>query len=179
MEGLGEEHNAKLKLRFGLNLKNYKFYTKLRFRTEPISPFDIGDGLSCAGKVRSPDCQLALHLASLQVPLPLYVLPVLRKIPLRIEYRVRINAARSDAVRKSRLDPLHDRKVLPFILMQRLLMVLKVYVSTGLGAIDVSLDELNVCLEYDEYAPLWDLGIVRTERKRPFKEKKFFRGKPQ
>jgi hypothetical protein len=49
--GLGEEHSAKLKLRLGLNLRTQRAYAKLRFRTEPVSPFDIGDGLSCAGKV--------------------------------------------------------------------------------------------------------------------------------
>ena len=49
--GMGEEHTAKFKLRMGLNLRSYKAYAKLRFRTEPISPFDIGEGLSCAGKV--------------------------------------------------------------------------------------------------------------------------------
>ena len=48
---MGEEHTAKFKLRMGLNLRSYKAYAKLRFRTEPISPFDIGEGLSCAGKV--------------------------------------------------------------------------------------------------------------------------------
>lgn len=48
---MGEENTAKFKLRLGLNLKNYKAYAKLRFRTEPISPFDIGEGVSCAGKV--------------------------------------------------------------------------------------------------------------------------------
>ncbi len=49
--GLGEENTAKFKLRLGLNLKTQKAYAKLRFRTEPISPFDIGEGVSCAGKV--------------------------------------------------------------------------------------------------------------------------------
>lgn len=49
--GLGEENTAKFKLRLGLNLKSHKAYAKLRFRTEPISPFDIGEGVSCAGKV--------------------------------------------------------------------------------------------------------------------------------
>lgn len=52
--GLGEEHSAKLKLRLGLNLRTQRAYAKLRFRTEPVSPFDIGDGLSCAGKVSCP-----------------------------------------------------------------------------------------------------------------------------
>jgi hypothetical protein len=49
--GLGEEHSAKLKLRLGLNLRTQRAYAKLRFRAEPVSPFDLGDGLSCAGKV--------------------------------------------------------------------------------------------------------------------------------
>ena len=49
--GLGEQQTAKFKLRLGLNLKTYKAYAKLRFRAEPLSPFDIGDGVSCAGKV--------------------------------------------------------------------------------------------------------------------------------
>jgi hypothetical protein len=46
-----EDNIAKFKLRCGLNLKTYTAYARLRFRTEPISPFDIGDGISCAGKV--------------------------------------------------------------------------------------------------------------------------------
>ena len=66
--GLGEENSAKFKLRLGFNLNSYKAYAKLRFRTEPISPFDIGEGVSCAGKV----------------PLPVFLLPMLKTIPLRI-----------------------------------------------------------------------------------------------
>eukprot|EP01040_Poterioochromonas_malhamensis_P014064 gene14064-15539_t len=132
--GLGEENSAKFKLRLGLNLNNYKFYAKLRFRTEPISPFDITDGLSCAGKL----------------PLPVYMLPLLRKVPLRVEYKLRINAARSSDSLRGKSEQ-QERKV---------------HMTTGLGTIDVSLDELNVCLEYDEYSPLWGLGIVKTERKR-------------
>lgn len=132
--GLGEENSAKFKLRLGLNLNNYKFYAKLRFRTEPISPFDITDGLSCAGKL----------------PLPVYMLPMLRKVPLRVEYKLRINAARSSDSLRGKSEQ-QERKV---------------HMTTGLGTIDVSLDELNVCLEYDEYSPLWGLGIVKTERKR-------------
>ena len=52
IKGLGEEQSAKLKLRLGLNLRSHRAYAKLRFRTEPISPFDLGEGLSCAGKVK-------------------------------------------------------------------------------------------------------------------------------
>lgn len=48
---MGEEPTAKFKLRLGMNLRSYKAYAKLRFRTEPISPLDFGDGISCAGKV--------------------------------------------------------------------------------------------------------------------------------
>ena len=29
----------------GLNTKTLKMYARLRFRTEPISPFDIGEGI--------------------------------------------------------------------------------------------------------------------------------------
>eukprot|EP00981_Chlorochromonas_danica_P015396 scaffold12006_cov162-Ochromonas_danica.AAC.1 len=135
--GLGEENAAKLKLRLGLNLKSYKLYAKLRFRTEPISPFDIGEGLSCAGKL----------------PLPLYVLPMLRSIPLRIEYRLRLNTASHTwgggrNRNRNGLSP-HREEV--------------VSLSTGLGAVDLSLDELNFCLEWDEHSPLWNIGIVRSE----------------
>jgi hypothetical protein len=49
--GLGDENAAKFKLRIGLNTKTYELYTRLRFRSEPLSPFDIGEGLTCAGKV--------------------------------------------------------------------------------------------------------------------------------
>lgn len=75
--GLGEENSIKLKLRMGLNLKSYKAYAKLRFRAEPFSPMDIGDGLTCAGKL----------------PVPVYVLPMLKSIPLRVEYRLRLHTA--------------------------------------------------------------------------------------
>lgn len=52
--GMTEENTAKLKLRMGLNLNTLKLYARLRFRTEPISPFDIGEGISCAGKLPMP-----------------------------------------------------------------------------------------------------------------------------
>lgn len=119
--GLGEENAAKCKMRLGLNLRTYKLYAKLRFRTEPLSPFDIGEGLSCAGKL----------------PLPLYVLPMLRSIPLRIEYRLRINTSK------------------PTFAMRKQYPEKKVQLTTGLGAVDLSLDELNFCLEWDEQSPLW------------------------
>lgn len=62
---------------------------------------------------------------------------MLRSIPLRVEYRLRVNAARPDGIsRRSESER-------------------KVYMTTGLGTLDVSLDELNFCLEYDEAAPLW------------------------
>ena len=51
--GLGEQSNAKIKLRLGLNLQSLRAYAKIRFRTEPVSinPYDFEDGLSCLGKV--------------------------------------------------------------------------------------------------------------------------------
>ena len=49
--GLGEEQSMKLKLRLGLDLRTLRAYAKLRFRTEPISLFNIKDGLACGGKV--------------------------------------------------------------------------------------------------------------------------------
>ncbi|KAJ1433992.1 hypothetical protein B484DRAFT_417654 [Ochromonadaceae sp. CCMP2298] len=130
--GLGEEQAAKFKLRVGVNLKSYKAYAKLRFRTEPMSPFDIGEGISCAGKV----------------PLPVYMLPLLRSIPLRIEYVLRINTARPNT-QALRRDP--DKKI---------------YLTTGIGTVDLSLDELNFCLEWDEKSPVWGVGIVRTPASR-------------
>lgn len=33
--------------------------------------------------------------------------------------------------------------------------------STGLDRIDISLDELNFCLEYDKPSPLLDVGFVK------------------
>ncbi len=33
--------------------------------------------------------------------------------------------------------------------------------STGLDRIDISLDELNFCLEYDKRSPLLDVGLVK------------------
>ena len=41
--GLGEESTAKIKLRMGLNLKSWQAYARVRFRTEPLSTFDIGE----------------------------------------------------------------------------------------------------------------------------------------
>eukprot|EP01035_Chromulina_nebulosa_P018951 gene18951-24759_t len=132
--GLGEENAAKFKLRMGLNLKTYKAYLRLRFRTEPISPFDIGDGISCAGKL----------------PLTL-LLPVIRNIPLRVEYRLRINALRpyNDVTIGSRSQ--RDGKII---------------LSTGIDRVDVSLDELNFCLEWDENSPVWGIGIVKNDPSR-------------
>lgn len=137
--GMGEEHTAKFKLRMGLNLRTARAYAKLRFRTEPISPFDIGEGLRCAGKViccavrccvclalcvfvwnvllcgkRADKAHCAggfqgffrtihpLHYTTThpshltQLPLPVSFLPVLKNIPLRIEYRLRMNAGRPE-----------------------------------------------------------------------------------
>mmetsp|Transcript_29015 Transcript_29015/g.39863 ORF Transcript_29015/g.39863 Transcript_29015/m.39863 type:complete len:373 (+) Transcript_29015:2-1120(+) len=134
--GLGEENTAKFKLRLGLNLKSYKAYAKLRFRTEPISPFDIGDGISCAGKL----------------PMPLFLLPVLRSIPLRVEYKMRINSSKltpTDLIHSSRNRRKNKDKV--------------VFVTTGIGTVDLSLDELNFCLEWDEKSPLWGIDIVRSD----------------
>ena len=63
-------------------------YARIRFRTEPLSTFDIGEGLSCAGKI----------------PLP-GLLPILRSIPLRVEYRLRINTPQPDVqIRKGKKD---------------------------------------------------------------------------
>lgn len=113
----------KLKLRFGLSLQTARLYAKLRFRTEPLSPIDLGEGLTCAGKL----------------PLPIQVVPLVRSLPLRVEYRLRVQTA-SQAAGGWR-KPNHPPE--------------KVAVSTGLGAVDLSLDELNFCLEWDELSPLW------------------------
>lgn len=136
--GLGEQNSAMIKLRLGLNMKTQRLYAKLRFRTEPLSPFDIGDGLSCAGRL----------------PLPMYLLPSFtRSLPLRVEYRVRINTSRGPqhhhyerSQQSKRGHRIMGRHTSP----QRV-----VSMSTGLGAIDVSLDELNFCLEWDETSPVW------------------------
>lgn len=138
--GMGEESTAKFKLRLGLNLNNYQAYARLRFRTEPISSFDIGEGLTCAGKL----------------PLP-GLLPLLRTVPLRVEYRVRVNTPtqkgaspvpqRRTAFGWGKKDG-DDSDV--------------VSLSTGIDTVEVSLDELNFCLEWDEKSPVWDIGLVRT-----------------
>jgi hypothetical protein len=44
LKGMSDDNTAKLKLRMGLNLHSWKMYARLRFRTEPISPFDLGEG---------------------------------------------------------------------------------------------------------------------------------------
>jgi hypothetical protein len=52
--GLGEDAAAKFKLRCGYNLNNHKVYARLRFRAEPLSCFDITEGISAAGKLPLP-----------------------------------------------------------------------------------------------------------------------------
>ena len=130
--GMGEESSAKFKLRVGFNLNSKKVYARLRFRCEPMNPFDIGEGLSCAGKI----------------PLP-GVLPILRVIPLRVEYRVRINTPVPDFKWKS--EPKTNT----------------VSLSTGIDRIDLSLDELNFCLEWDEESPLWGIGVQSAKKMIP------------
>jgi hypothetical protein len=151
--GLGEQSTAMIKLRLGLNTKTQRLYAKLRFRTDPMSPFDIGDGLSCAGKL----------------PLPLNLLPSLsRGLPLRVEYRMRINtcrnpdgnllsgqsAAAGSYKRKGDIYYGQRRQVFPSQVVS---------MTTGLGGIEVSLDELNFCLEWDENSPVWGIGLVRND----------------
>ena len=81
--GMGDEDSgAKFKLRLGLNLKTMKAYARLRFRTQPMTPFglEIGEGISCAGKV----------------PFPIGAfLPLFKHVPLRVEYKVRVSAPRA------------------------------------------------------------------------------------
>jgi len=52
--GLGEDAAAKFKLRCGYNLNTHKVYARLRFRAEPLSCFDIAEGISAAGKLPLP-----------------------------------------------------------------------------------------------------------------------------
>ena len=52
--GLGEDAAAKFKLRCGYNLNSHKVYARLRFRAEPLSCFDIAEGISAAGKLPLP-----------------------------------------------------------------------------------------------------------------------------
>ncbi len=143
--GMGEESTAKFKLRLGMNLNDYKAYARLRFRTEPISCFDIGEGLTCAGKL----------------PLP-GLLPPLRTVPLRVEYRLRINTPtpKGDGQRSSDASPLRRT---PFGWGKKDGVDSDVVsLSTGIDKVEVSLDELNFCLEWDEKSPVWDIGLVRT-----------------
>ena len=147
-----EENTAKFKMRLGLNLLTLRFNGRLRFRTEPISPFDIGEGISCAGKLPIPG-----------------VIPILRALPSRLEYRLRINAPRQEKEIRNAI----RRK--------------NIGLSTGLHNIDVSLgernitfpplavsfrpsqiypcwigtDELNLCLEWDQQPTVLDVGLIR------------------
>ena len=125
--GLGADNSAKFKLRLGLNVKTLKSYVRLRFRTESLSPFDISDGLTCAGKIGVPG-----------------LLNVLGSKPLRLEYLLRIRTPAPPELQLRRAE--RDGAV---------------SLSTGIHSIDVSLDELNFCLEWDESSPLWDVGFVR------------------
>ena len=138
--GMGEESTAKFKLRLGLNLNNYQAYARLRFRTEPISSFDIGEGLTCAGKV----------------PLP-GLLPLLRTVPLRVEYRVRVNTPTQKGA-----SPVQQRRTAFGWGKKDGDDSDVVSLSTGIDTVEVSLDELNFCLEWDEKSPVWDIGLVRT-----------------
>jgi hypothetical protein len=65
---------------------------------------------------------------------------MLRSIPLRIEYRLRLHASSPFSKTASSLRAGEKRKV---------------SLSTGLRAVDLSLEELNFCLEWDEHSPLW------------------------
>ena len=102
--GMNDENTAKFKMRLGLNLLTLRFNGRLRFRTEPISPFDVGEGISCAGKLPIPG-----------------VMPILRALPSKLEYRLRINAPRQE---KEIRNTLRNAKI---------------GLSTGLNNIDISL----------------------------------------
>ena len=102
--GMTEENTAKFKMRLGLNLRTLRFNGRLRFRTEPISLFDIGEGISCAGKLPIPG-----------------VMPILRALPSRLEYRLRINAPRQE---KEARNTLRNANI---------------GLSTGINNIDISL----------------------------------------
>lgn len=131
--GLGEDAAAKFKLRCGYNLNTHKLYARLRFRAEPLSCFDIAEGLSAAGKL----------------PLPGLV-PLLRSIPLRVEYRLRINTPSGDEAEAGRGGRRFSRASGD-----------AVHFTTGIERVELSLDELNFCLEWDEKSPLWDIGLSR------------------
>jgi len=75
---------------------------------------------------------------------------LLRTIPLRIEYRRRINtpSLETDSGRRKYRTANGET----------------VHISTGIERIELSLDELNVCLEWDEQAPIWDIGLSRPGR---------------
>ncbi len=197
--GMGEteENGAKFKLRLGLNLKTLKAYARLRFRTEPISPFglDVGEGITCVGKLPLPAGGLV---------------PVIRHVPLRIEYRLRVNTprdlSRSGLFRRRKLfggsssgrnklsgvdldqtpdvpiennddggniDDNHsnilesnrdhsnkDKRTNPSRYDNTLSF------STGIDAIELSVDELNFCLEFDEQSSMWDIGLLTQRRKK-------------
>lgn len=61
----------------------------------------------------------------------------MRTLPLRVEYRSRIQIPQ--------LRQMYERRSLDSI----------VSLSTGLDRVDVSLEELNLCLEWDERSPVW------------------------
>jgi hypothetical protein len=147
--GITNDSSARFKLRFGLNLKTYKAYMRLRFRTEPISPFDFGDGLVCTGKVGLPG-----------------LLTVLGSKPLRVEYLMRINTPAPDfavprgAFSRARGDRTEgggygrgdrDRPL---------------SLRTGIEHLSVSLDELDFCLDWDEDSPVWGIGLQADKPKK-------------
>lgn len=76
------------------------------------------------------------YLSQLGIP---GLLHVLGSKPLRLEYLLRIRAKSPENVR-SGLGP-RSRGL--------------VSLRTGIDRVDVSLDELNFCLEWDESSPLW------------------------
>lgn len=122
--GMGEDNTVKFKLRVGYNLKSTQAYARVRFRTEPVTPFDIGEGLSFTGRV----------------PLP-KIFGLFRLAPLRAEYRLRMTTP------------------MPSLEWKRSDRDDKISFSTGIDRVDISLDELNFCLEWDESSPLWNIDL--------------------
>lgn len=122
--GMGEDNTVKFKVRVGYNLKSTQAYARVRFRTEPVTPFDIGEGLSCTGRI----------------PLP-RVFGLFRLVPLRAEYRLRMTTP------------------MPSLEWKRSDRDDKISFSTGIDRVDISLDELNFCLEWDERSPLWNIDL--------------------
>lgn len=57
-------------------------------------------------------------------------------------------------------------KILNNIINTCMYVHMQIILSTGIDEVNLSLDEVNFCLEWDEKSPVWGIGIVRNDLSR-------------